>query len=68
MDSKRKKRASTLRSLHSHFILSCCPTAKQQDEKNIQVDSMANIYMFVNEFTFLVFMWHSADTLVRSYQ
>lgn len=62
--SKRKERPPTLRSLHSHFILSCCPIAKQQDKKNIQVDSMKNIYMFVNEFRFLVFKWHSADTLL----
>lgn len=52
---KKRKDLPTLRSLHSHFILSCCPIAKQQDKKNIQVDSMKNIYRFVNEFSFFHF-------------
>lgn len=67
MGSKRKKRAPALRSLHPHSILSCCSIAKQQDEKNIQVDLIPNIYIFVNEFSFLVFKWLSADTFLWQY-
>lgn len=58
---QRKEKSFHSQEITLSFYTQCCLIAKWQDEKNIQLDSMANVYMFVSEFNFSLFKWPSVD-------